>query len=328
MSDYEIREEMDVTEEDQGEVKEEKQKTKTVSFRLKEDTAEKIKEFIESMGGSKEDALTSLMSVYELHNSKSLIPDREKEIENFEFYVHKMVSAYVESLETCELAEEKIKANYEKDLTSKQKTITDLQEKDELNKAKLAEQKKELDEAKAKQKLAEKEAEDAKGKQASAEQKAADKVEIANMLQNQLKEATDKLAEYPTLKETESFLRGELAKAEQTIKDNKKDAEIAQERAVTAVYKEMDKAVAEANKEKDKALSDLEREKDKQIMELEVALSKAQTTADEKQKQLDKLEDKNDNLQTTIAELRSKIATLTAQNEFLEKQVEAKKNEK
>ena len=141
----------------------------------------------------------------------------------------------------------------------------------------------------------------------AAEKTARDKESIADMLTVKLTEAESKLGEYPKMKETESYLRDELAKALQIIKDNQKDAEIAQERAVTAVYQEMGKALADADKEKNAAVSQLQ---------AELAGVKASVT--EKDKQVDKLESKNDGLQTLIAELRAKNAELESKNKQLE----------
>lgn len=262
-----------------------KQKTKTTSFRLTEETADKFKEFLEKIPGSREDAFIDLMDVYELHHSKSLVPDREKEINSFQIHANALVAAYTRSLEICAEAEDSIKKSYDYQITSKDKIIADYQEKYEEAKVKFNEIKNELDEFKAKLALAEKEAEDAKEKQVSAEQKAADKVEIANMLQIQLKEATDKVVEYPTLKETEAFLRGELAKSEQTIKDNQKDAEIAQERAVAA----KDREIAAAKLDAEKELMKLEKEKNTENQVLRDKIDRLKDEISELKLELSKL---------------------------------------
>ena len=172
-----------------------------------------------------------------------------------------------------------------------------------------------------------------------AEKIAQDKAAIADMLQVKLTEAEAKLVEYPELKASESDLKVKLAESLQTIKDNQREAEIAQERAVAAVKtsaeKEMNEILKKAEKDVQELQNELKTSKREAEIEQERAVAAAQKEADqlvsaakaetaevkaelagvkaasaEKEKQLAKLESKNDELQALIAELKAKNAAL------------------
>lgn len=270
------------------------------NFRIDSEKADAFRAFCEVEGLNQAEGFNRLMKLLDLDQTKELVPGRASEIEDFEYHAMELVTGYLQSIKMVQDADGKAEQKYRDKLESKELTILDLQEKIRKKDEEIEQLKEKADESDTKQLAAEKEASDAKKDMLSAEKTAADKEEIANMLQKQLKEAMDKLKEYPALKERNKVLEEDLAKAYQIIKDNQKDAEIAQERAVAAVQKQMDK----------------------EITALEIALSKAQALAGEAAKQLEKLESKNDKLQDIISELKAQIAELKSRNEFLEKQHE------
>lgn len=122
-----------------------------------------------------------------------------------------------------------------------------------------------------------------------------------DLLLNQMDSMKADVAAYKELKIKMESVMEDLRNAKQTIKDNLKDAEIAQERAVAV------------------AVAELQQVKDKQIVNLQVELSKAQTSLEEKTLQIEKMEkqhameiDKMNDRMEYIREQRDELKDETA----------------
>lgn len=101
---------------------------KPKTFRIDEETAEKIRTIAETIGGNQQEAFTKLIETYELQSSKSILPDQRTNIEQFEKYTNALTHLYLVSLETSQSAEETIRIEFDALLKSKDVTIQNLQE--------------------------------------------------------------------------------------------------------------------------------------------------------------------------------------------------------
>lgn len=272
----------------------------------KKEQLDKIKDFC----GSGEDAADSLIRAFKLMNAGVDHADRQTEVETFTMHINAIQDAFVRSLQTCDDVKEMVSQTKDEEINKLRQTLALWQEKASANEALAVTANTAAMEAENKQKQAELEAKDALEKMKVAQEAAKDKENINSMLTGKLAEAEAKLEDYPVLKERNEHLEDELAKALQLIRDNQKDAQIAQERAVAAIQKEMDKALVE----KDQALASAE-------LKAEKALS-----ALEKEKNADnqKLRDKIDSLKDERADLKDEIASLKAELQALKNKKETK----
>lgn len=104
--------------------------TKPVSFRLDIDVANSFKEMAEKNGFTQTQALEALISNFEVQKAKDTLIDRKKEIESFENYASKLVNIYLNSLELNVAAEDRIREDLKKELSSKDEYITTLLNKE------------------------------------------------------------------------------------------------------------------------------------------------------------------------------------------------------
>lgn len=257
------------------------------SFRVTDDVMVRFKELQEEMNLTQDGALKMLVDAYELEKAKNAIPDRETEIANFQTKASELIEAFLHSLQLNSDAEARIRNEFALKLDGQAQTIADYQ-------TQVAELKKQLEEAtnlaeafqtdltavqgsvaEEAEKRGRAEAELAALKEEK-EKQLADKSSIIDMLTSKLADAEQKASEYDALRARTEALERDLAEALQTIKDNAKDAEIAQERAVRAAEKALE---TEHKKEIDRlrsqntellqTISANEREASEQIRELE-----------------------------------------------------------
>src|SRR5665648_290617 len=89
------------------------------SFRLTEETAERIKEFADRERMSQGDALASLIKQFELNKVKGMVQDRDKEIEAFQAKTNEMVSMFTNSLVINKTAEDRIREEVAAEIAKK-----------------------------------------------------------------------------------------------------------------------------------------------------------------------------------------------------------------
>ena len=257
------------------------------SFRVTDDVMGRFKELQDEMGLTQDGALKMLVDAYEIEKAKNAIPDRETEIANFQTKTSELVEAFLHSLQLNQDAEARIRNEYALKLDSQTQTIADYQ-------AQVAELELQLEEAvslaegfrtdlTAVQGSVAEEAEkrgraeaDLASLKEEKEKQLADKSSIIDMLTTKLTDAEQKASEYDALRARTEALQRDLTEALQSIKDNAKDAEIAQERAIRAAEKALE---VEHKKEIDRlrsqntellqTISVNEREASEQIRELE-----------------------------------------------------------
>lgn len=116
---------------------------KAVSFRLVEEDIQKFREIAEDQGLNQAEMFQSLMNSFEMAKAKGQVTDRAKEIEIFQDTVNNLVSMFINSLVINQTSEERIRETLSLELSTKDKTIADLQEYKEntKNAAKVSDEK-------------------------------------------------------------------------------------------------------------------------------------------------------------------------------------------
>lgn len=297
---------------------------KQANFRIDTETAAQFREFCENNGLNQAQGFDHIMQVAEMDKAKATLPARATEIEEFERHAKNMISAYLNSLEIAESTEERLLEQFRSRLDSKDEQIIKLQEevkaKEELaiaaNTAAM--------EAENKVATAEQTAKDANDRAKSAEQMAKDKEEIAGMLNMENIRLKTQLDGYDDLKASEESLKMQLAESLQNIKEMQREAEISQERAVTAIQKEMDRASAEH----EKSIMELNADKDRAVAAAELAKEKAVASVEKAhQETLQKMYDKIEKMQDEKADLKDAMSSVKQKNRELQVELEALKAE-
>ena len=236
---------------------------KQATFRLNKETTEQFKEYCEENQLTAAQGFDYLMEVLALNNARASLTTRETEISNFEQHAKALISAYLHSLELNENAEARIREQFIAQIESQSQTIIGYQAQISTLEQQLEEA---LDFAESYktelqttsdtliniEKAKDQAEQDYISLKEDKEKQLADKNSIITMLSAKLAEAETKATQYNELKERSARLQADLRQAEQTIKDNEKDAEIAQERAVRAAEKALE---AEHRKEADRLRS-------------------------------------------------------------------------
>lgn len=101
---------------------------KATSFRVSEEDILKFKEFADKEGYNQAEAFKSIMQSFEMAQAKGIIKDRAKEIETFQDTINKLMGYYLNSLEVNQNSEERIREELQKELITKDNTISALYE--------------------------------------------------------------------------------------------------------------------------------------------------------------------------------------------------------
>jgi Membrane-bound metallopeptidase len=101
---------------------------KPATFRLNEDDINRFKEFASQNNLNQQEAFTSLLNTLELNNAKNALGDRAKSIEVFQTTVNSLVKFYINSLEENTTVEERIRGEWNQQISSKDNTISALYE--------------------------------------------------------------------------------------------------------------------------------------------------------------------------------------------------------
>jgi len=108
-----------------------------LTIRADEEIKAKFKALAENLG-NQGTALESLLNAYEMQNAKDVLTERRTDIEDFDTHLQAISSAFLHSLEVTENTTEKVRAEFQRELESKDLTISDLQER--IRQAEQAEQ--------------------------------------------------------------------------------------------------------------------------------------------------------------------------------------------
>lgn len=279
---------------------------KQASFRLNADDTEKFKTFCDESEMTAAQGFSVLLEMMELDRAGRALPARKTEIENFEQLTKSLVSAFLHSLELNENAENRMREQFAAQLESQTRTITDYQDQVSHLQLKLEEAVDFADSYRNELQVAMDDIDEASKLKQQAEQnhvalkeerdkQISDKENIIAMLTDKLMAAERKAEGYDDLKAQNSVLQAKLASAEQTVKDNEKDAQIALERAVREAEKVLE---SQHRKEIDRIQS--------QNTELLQTIAGNEKAANIQIRSLDKL---NADLRETVADLKAKLAS-------------------
>ena len=99
------------------------------SFRIADETAERIKEISNIIGGNQQETIAKLIEAYEFQSGKAVLTEKKADIEQFEKYITAITRMFMGSLEDNQNITETVRTEFDALLKSKDATIQDLQEK-------------------------------------------------------------------------------------------------------------------------------------------------------------------------------------------------------
>lgn len=105
------------------------EKLKPTSFRIDEETAEKIRNISASIGGNQQETIAKLIEAYEFQKGKIILKEKKGDIEKFEGYTTVINRMFMDALEENQNIKEVVKFEFEAQLKSKDSIIQELQEK-------------------------------------------------------------------------------------------------------------------------------------------------------------------------------------------------------
>ena len=296
-------------------------KTKISALRVNIGDEESFKQYLKDNGYTQAEGFKNLVALMELDNAKEQLSDRAKEIDTFRDTVNKLIGFYINSLEVNQVAEERIREEVKKELSTKDNTIRNLQEQ-------LQEQKEKIEEIKAESKeiskdnkaLAsekEKAFEDIKAKEKENETLAGNN----KMLQEQVITLNGIITEYKDLKDLNIKLEAENKELKGTHQKFKTELEQLNNKLINAddmlkFYKEQVAELKEEVKEFNKNISDRENNykaeikalEEKNIKELDKVKAEVQENLNSKHEvELEKKSIEIDKLKNMINQLQDKL---------------------
>lgn len=275
------------------------------NFRIDTDSADAFRAYCEANGLNQAQGFDALITAMELNEARAAIPERDTEIANFQAKANELVEAFLHSLQLNQDAETRIRAEFQRQLDLKDKTIENYQKQiaeEQEKAAALTETQMQLmqlqvEAAEIRAKLTAKEEEIALLNETHIKQ-LSDKDSINTMLTEKLAAAEANAAGYADLKMAHDALADDLKAAKADLVEQQRNHEMAAERAAMAAEKAKNDAVREAEKEADKAVK------------------AAQSDYIAAQKDLR-------NMEVSKAELREKLVKLEAENAALREKVAA-----
>lgn len=230
---------------------EKKESTKPFSLRLGEESVQAFRSWCDEQGLNQADGFANLIKMLELQKTKELIPNRQKEVENFESLLASLTTAFMSSLELNENAETRIRQTVEQELQIKDQTISDNQKSFAEKNEKLKQLKEKADQTDALQS----EVADLKKNIENYEKQITDKDSIVLMMTEKLSAAEEKLkvSEEQVKKFDEVLIRATLAedKVKRLEEEKEHAVELAEEQKKAAVSAAVQQAKEDFQKEKD-----------------------------------------------------------------------------
>lgn len=200
---------------------------KQTNFRIDEKEAARFRKFCEQAGVTQAGGFSHLMSLLDLERASTSIPNRQTEIENFLSHTQALLSAYTQSLDINQSAEDRIRDKYKHTLQAQEKTIAEYKDKakrypeleKQLNAAhktiaemqSVIDQHSTLESARLKDK----------------EQQLWDKDNLNALLKDKLARAEEKAKEYDAISDTLKQANQRIAELEQQLSISEKTHEVA-----------------------------------------------------------------------------------------------------
>ena len=247
------------------------------SFRISDETKERLEALSASIGGNKDRVFNTLMDAYSLEQEKVTVTvtDQAKNIETFEQYANTLVRLYLEALRAVSSSDDRIRGEFHNQLEENAQTIKELRDQrdrmaDEANLEK-AKAKKEVTEVQEKNKELMATIERLEKSLAAAEEQANAKQAMNEMLLSQAKQAEKEKEQYEQMTQhcqaLEKQLKEEKAaavKVQQTLEDELRQAISEKEKAAYEAELSKKEAVRQAEdkirKEKDAEIAQLQKQ--------------------------------------------------------------------
>lgn len=298
------------------------------SFRVSDEVMEKLKTVQTDLGLTQDGALRMLMDTYELETAKSAIPSRETEISNFQVKAEELISAFIHSLQLCQDAEARIKAEVAEQMASKDEILLEYQgqlkaerERTAALMQEQAELRLRISEADGLRDELEKAHAAAAIEAESFRAQLADKESINVMQKIQLAAAEEKAAAYDEKAAEAAKLAADLQAAKAADHEHQRDAKEAAREAARQAEKDQQEALDAQRKTLSDDLRKLQVEKDAKIADLQGQLAAALVAAEKEAREAEKaaaaeIRGLQSDLQKTTAEngdLRAQLAELKAE---------------
>ncbi len=278
----------------------EKKQTNTRSYRVDDETAEKIASLAKELGVNQNGVFEVLLSAYELQQDAVIVPEAKKDIEAFVSHLRSIQDAYHNLVSINLQTEEKVRQEFQRRLDNNEKQIADLIETKEQQKARLEELQDAYKKAEGDLVLKESELAEAKQKVTEREKSLDDKQTIIDSLTARLPEQAEIDAKMKSLEQEIQGLRSSLSSSE--------EARLEAKASVESARAELDMAkmqAAAAEKAHQQEIGTLTKQA---AAELKAAVSDArQEERDKAQVKLDKLQDKIEEYREQLDKQQGKL---------------------
>lgn len=275
-----------------------------LTIRADEEIKARFKSLAESLG-NQGTALESLLNAYEMQNAKDVLTDRRTDIEDFDTHLQAISSAFLHSLEITENTTERVRAEFQRQLESKDLTISDLQER--IRQAEQAEQTAreqataiECEMSAMSEQISMQlaslntELDSVKKALATATEQVTDKQSLLDEYRTRLEKAEQDVARLPELENIATSSQAELSTAKQEV---------------ARLTAELDKKTADFESEKKTLQDKAELDKQKAVLaEQQKSAEKAEQQTDKIQSlytEIDKLRQEKDKFRQIIVKLRA-----------------------
>lgn len=272
---------------------EKKRQTITRSYRVDDETAEKITALAKELGVNQNGVFEVLLSTYELQQDAELVPDARKDVEAFISHLRSIQDAYHHIVSINVQTEERVRQEFQRRLENNDEQIADLLETKKRQLAEIEELKREASEL-AEQ--SEKQKQDTLKLQQSVQEKdktIEDKQVIIDSLNARLPEQEKMDAK---LKE----FADEIQRLQKALSESEK-AKLASESSAAKAVADLEIQKSQAEIDRKGFQKDLETAQKIASAELKSAIAEA------RQEERDKAQEKADKLMEKIEELRAQI---------------------
>jgi len=96
------------------------------SFRISDETKERLEELSTAIGGNKDRVFNALMDSYALQQEKNTLTDQAKSVELFEQYANTLVRLYLEALRAVSSSDDRIRGEFHNQLEENARTVSEL----------------------------------------------------------------------------------------------------------------------------------------------------------------------------------------------------------
>ena len=184
------------------------------SFRISDETKERLEQLSASIGGNKDRVFNTLMDAYSLEQEKTSLTDQAKSVETFEQYANTLVRLYLEALRAVTSSDDRVRGEFHNQLEENARTIKELRQQrdrasEEFNKVK-AETQKQIDHYQVKLSEMTASVQSLEKELAAANEQASAKQTMNEALLSQLKQAEEKKEQYEHMRDEYQLITKKL----------------------------------------------------------------------------------------------------------------------